>query len=83
VPQRAAAAFFAISRFRSGVSLAARAFPPFFPPSRPRATAAGFFPSSGSALTSATIAAASAFTSRGFLLERFGINLLYHEEVGP
>jgi hypothetical protein len=42
---RAAAAFFAICfRFRSD-SFSARTFPPFKPPSRPRATAAGFLPS--------------------------------------
>ena len=70
---RAAAAFFAISDRCSGVNFAARAFPPFLPPKRPRATAAGFFPSSESAVASATMLAASAFTSRGFLLERFGI----------
>lgn len=43
LPHLFAAAFFAM-RFRSlGESLAALAFPPFKPPSRPRATAAGFF----------------------------------------
>ena len=41
----AAAAFLAISDLSSAVSLAALAFPPFMPPSRPSSTAAGFFPS--------------------------------------
>ena len=39
----ARAAFCAISRRLSGVSAAARAFPPFRPPSFPSATAARFF----------------------------------------
>jgi hypothetical protein len=40
---RAKAAFLALA-FRSAAdSFAARAFPPFSPPSRPRATAAAFF----------------------------------------
>ena len=43
VAQRASAAFRAL-RFRcAAVSFRARAFPPFSPPSRPRATAAAFF----------------------------------------
>ena len=46
--QRAWAAFRADSLLSSGVILAARAFPPFRPPLRPSATAAGFFPASGS-----------------------------------
>ena len=41
--QRAAAAFCAISLSFFLLSLAARALPPFNPPSRPSATAAGFF----------------------------------------
>ena len=40
---RARAALLALSRSSSDVSLAARAGPPFLPPRRPRATAAGFF----------------------------------------
>ena len=39
---RAAAAFRAISARRFEVSFLALAGPPFFPPGRPRATAAGF-----------------------------------------
>jgi len=38
-----AAALLALSVRSSGVSLFARAFPPFNPPNRPRATAAAFF----------------------------------------
>ena len=41
--QRAAIAFRAISRRRSGESFAARIFPPFAPPILPSATACGFF----------------------------------------
>ena len=44
----AAAALAAILRRSSGVSFAALAFPPFRPPRRPRETAAGSFPASGS-----------------------------------
>jgi hypothetical protein len=42
-PQRAAAAFLAISARLRGESFSARALPPFDPPSLPSATAAGFF----------------------------------------
>ena len=41
----ALAAFLALSLRSSLLSLAALALPPFSPPSRPRATASGFFPS--------------------------------------
>jgi hypothetical protein len=41
--QRARAAFLALAARSSAVMLAARAGPPFLPPLRPRATAAGFF----------------------------------------
>ena len=52
-------------------------FQPFFPPSRPKATAAGFFPSSGSGsgsslVADSTVAAAIWFRSRG-LPDRLGI----------
>jgi hypothetical protein len=69
----------------SALILAARAFPPFIPPSLPRATAAGFFSSAGEAgavalgegnscpVLNATMWAASWFGSRGSLLERLGI----------
>jgi hypothetical protein len=76
--QRVAAAFLAISVRFFFDKLAARAFPPLSPPSRPSATAAGFFPSSvlvsGGAFPVAmsVINLASWFASRG-LLERFGI----------
>jgi hypothetical protein len=43
MPQRALAAFRAISRRSAAVSALALAGPPFLPPSFPRATAAGFF----------------------------------------
>ena len=46
--QRAAAAFLAIIFRLRGDSAAARALPPFAPPSFPRATAAGFLPAFGS-----------------------------------
>ncbi len=39
LPQRASAALRAISFFRSGLRLAARARPPFLAPRRPKATA--------------------------------------------
>jgi hypothetical protein len=41
--QRTAAAFLAIATRLRADSAAARAFPPFCPPRRPNATAAGFF----------------------------------------
>lgn len=44
-PQRERAAFFAIAERLAALNFAARAFPPFNPPSRPSATAAGFFSS--------------------------------------
>jgi hypothetical protein len=40
---RAAAAHFAIWRRRRGLNAFARARPPLMPPSRPKATACGFF----------------------------------------
>lgn len=48
LPHRALAAFFAIDFRLAADSFSARAFPPFCPPSRPRATAWGFFPAFGS-----------------------------------
>src|SRR5581483_6844578 len=56
----ASAARFAISDLRSAVSRAARSLPPLRPPSRPSATAAGFFS-----------AGVSSFGS-GVMLERLG-----------
>ena len=67
---RARAAFFAMAERREAVSLAALAFPPFTPPSRPNATAAGFLPSAGSGVRStvlSTMNLASWLTSRGRL----------------
>ena len=72
---RAAAAFLAIALRLVADSFAARALPPLAPPSRPSATAAGFFPSSGSTSGGAsptlmsTMGFASWFMSRG----RFGL----------
>lgn len=69
------------------VKAAARAGPPLAPPSLPRATAAGFFPSSafvsGGAFPVAmsTISFASWFESRG-LLERLGIPHPWHRSGG-
>src|SRR5204863_8112724 len=80
---RVRAAFCAMAARFFAESFAARATPPFFPPRRPRATAAGFFPAPGGAETgsgaslvaTATIRAASWLRSRkGFVvLERLGI----------
>ena len=67
-PHRAVAAFRAISVLRSGVSLAARAGPPFLPPSLPKTTAAGFFPVSASI----SFKARSASKRRLTFLERLG-----------
>jgi len=81
---RAFAAFFAISLRRFLLSAFARAGPPFFPPSLPSATAAGFFPSadaSGGAAGSSpemrwmipNATTAGSGRRSFFLLERFGI----------
>jgi hypothetical protein len=56
--QRAFAAFLAIALRFLADSFAALAFPPFSPPMRPRATAAGFF---------------SGFSSDSLMLERLGM----------
>lgn len=69
---RACAAFFAISLRCSGVSFRALASPPFLPPNRPRATAAGFFSRSDrddafSPVASWTMLAARRLMSLGFL----------------
>lgn len=91
--QRAAAAFFAISRRRRAERLSARACPPFRPPSLPRATAAGFFvapdssgdPSSFSPIACSTTRRAvtvksCAGPSRLGLLERLGMS--HHRTPG-
>ena len=75
-PHRAVAAFLAISVLCSGVNLAARAGPPFLPPSLPRATAAGFFPVSASI----SLKRRSASKSRSVFLERLG-TALYDSET--
>jgi hypothetical protein len=81
-PQRAAAAFLALATRCAFVIDAARAFPPFNPPFRPSATAAGSFPSAGGAVGSGAgsplmawmIPNAVVFGSGNFgLRERFGI----------
>ena len=82
--QRLSAAFLAISNLLLADNLAALAGPPFFPPSLPRATAAGFFSGAFSAsdVTSSTMDLASWFTSLGRLLERSGIRLIIRSPVG-
>ena|SRR5688572_8188883 len=77
--QRAFAAPLAISLRRVFESAAARALPPFKPPLRPSATAAGSFTSAvdGACRLSAAAAATSVavwLASLRFLLERLGIN---------
>ena len=72
----ALAAFLAISILFFFDRRAARAFPPFRPPSRPRATAAGFFVGLISPTASPTMVAASRLGSVGFL-ERLGIEQDY------
>ena len=76
--QRAAAAFFAMADRLAGLSAAARAFPPFRPPRRPRATAAGFFRWGRGTppVAACTMEAASWFWSSLFLLERLGMDVI-------
>jgi hypothetical protein len=71
-PHRALAAFWAISLRLTGESLAALAFPPFFPPCRPNSIAARFLPAFGSGgaacpVLTSTMNFASWFVSRGRL----------------
>ena len=71
--------WFRVRDGRKQLSNAARALPPFKPPLRPSATAAGSFPASGSngsasPVASSTICRASAFGSRGRLRERSGMS---------
>lgn len=87
MPHRAAAAFFAAADRWALVIFAARALPPFSPPFRPRATAAGSFPASAggaagfctsvSPVTFSRMEMADKFGSgsrgAGFLRERFGM----------
>jgi hypothetical protein len=81
--QRLLAAMRAISERRFWERLAALAAPPFRPPRRPKATAAGFFPSSEivsggmSPAAISTMSLASWLGSRGRrMLERFGMRQL-------
>ena len=71
--QRARAAFLAMSERRFALRLAALALPPFDPPSRPSATAAGFF--SPLAVIFWIRLKAATF---GSLLGRLGISLVSH-----
>lgn len=80
------AAFWAISLRFADERLAARALPPFSPPSLPSSTAAGFFSLIGSGNTfsfvvTATIRAASWFMSSLGFLERLGMVLTCHKCV--
>ncbi len=75
-----AAAICAISRFLFLLNALALALPPFNPPNRPRATAAGFFSDlgggvslAGSSVAALTIPAAMRFISVFSLLERLGM----------
>jgi hypothetical protein len=88
---RAAAAFFAISDRFLADSFAARALPPFLPPSLPNATAAGFFSfglfastASGSKISSrdSIIENAASFGSDLVVLERLRIHKVYHRREG-
>ena len=79
-PQRFAAALAAIWERLRGLSAAALAAPPFRPPRRPSATAAGFFGFTtggsvfgSSPMDSMKIRCASSFGSRGRVFERSGI----------
>jgi hypothetical protein len=68
LPHRFAAPPLPISLRRAADSLAARALPPFSPPRRPSATAAGFLVEASTCpVEIATILAARAFTSLGNL----------------
>jgi len=74
--QRACAACWAIVFLRSAVSFLALALPPFSPPRRPRATAAGFFVSDPPIASST---ARSAFwKSSLFALDRLGMDTSWH-----
>ena len=84
LPQRLAAALAAIWERFLGVSDAALAAPPFSPPSRPRATAAGFLAltTGGSVLETSPMDSrktrcANSLGSRGRVFERSGIRHHY------
>src|SRR5947209_19470128 len=70
---RTRAAFLAMVFRRRALSLAALAGPPFFPPSLPRATAAGFFSGGLSVVASSTMAAAISLGSC-WVLDRLGMD---------
>lgn len=72
-PHRDFAAFVAIALRSKGVNFSARALPPFNPPLRPSATAAGSFSLAGAFCPVAcwTMSKARVFVSR--LLERLGM----------
>ncbi len=67
---RAMAAFWAMTLRLRGLSFSARALPPFIPPLRPSATAAGSLAGAVSPVASVTMLAARLFISlgRGFCL---------------
>src|SRR5437667_12810814 len=86
LPHRLAAPRRPISRSCALESFLARAFPPFRPPRRPRATAAGFLSDSGSCTSPteiATILAAFSFRSRGsffgFFIHLIFLTAVLHE----
>ena len=73
-----------MARRLAGDSLAARIFPPFEPPSRPRATAWGFFSwagASGVPVVCVMIQWATSLTSGSGLLRRLGIARVYQMVV--
>ena len=76
-PHLAFAAFFAAALRCFGVSFSARALPPFNPPSRPSATAAGFLPASLSSRGASPVSCWTMENARSlrscFLPERFGM----------
>src|SRR5262249_29722291 len=78
--QRLAAALRAISARLLADSFSALALPPFWPPRRPRATAAGFFPSSAVLSGGASPGAISAMSLASWLGSRGRLGLL--ERVG-
>lgn len=88
-PHRTFAAFAAIWERLRGPRAAALAAPPFRPPKRPRATAAGFltFTAGGSVfgawpVDSSMIRYASSFGSRGRVVERSGMIPVWQEVNG-
>jgi len=76
----AAAAALAISLRRCADNFSARARPPFFPPSRPSATAAGFLPSAIAASISPSVAI-SAIAAASWLRSRGRLGLLFRSSM--